>query len=74
VKSSRRRRYCHDDLNDHDEFRHDPLMSLLAAKLEASRSDCATVAGKFTLNRLELSRDRPTKYAKIANAGWRPSL
>ena len=47
----------YEDLNDHDELRHDPLMSVLAGKLEASRSDCAPVAGKSTLNRLELSRD-----------------
>jgi hypothetical protein len=57
----------YEDLNDHDELRHDPVMSVLAGKLEASRSDCAPVAGKSTLNRLELSRDRPTKYAKIAH-------
>jgi hypothetical protein len=57
----------YEDLNDHDELRHDPVMSVLAGKLEASRSDCAPVAGKSTLNRLELSRARPTKYAKIAH-------
>ena len=57
----------YEDLNDHDELRHDPVMSVLAGKLEASRSDCAPVAGKSTLNRLELSRDRPTKYAGIAH-------
>src|SRR3954471_8330395 len=57
----------YEDLNDHDQLRHDPVMSVLAGKLEASRSDCAPVAGKSTLNRLELSRDRPTKYAKIAH-------
>jgi hypothetical protein len=57
----------YEDLNDHDELRHDPVMSVLAGKLEASRSDCAPMAGKSTLNRLELSRDRSTKYAKIAH-------
>src|SRR3954465_5885566 len=57
----------YEDLNDHDELRHDPVMSVLAGKLEASRSDCAPVAGKSTLNRLALSRDKPTKYAKIAH-------
>jgi hypothetical protein len=56
----------YEDLNDHDELRHDPLMAVLAGKLEAWREDCAPVAGKSTLNRLELSRDRPTKYHKIA--------
>ena len=55
------------DLNDHDELRHDPLMAVLAGKLEARREDCAPVAGKSTLNRLELSRETPTKYRKIAH-------
>ena len=55
------------DLNDHDELRHDPLMAVLAGKLEAWRDDCAPVAGKSTLNRLELSGDTPTKDCKIAH-------
>jgi hypothetical protein len=57
----------YEDLNDHDELRHDPLMAVLAGKLEAKREDCAPVAGKSTLNRLELSRETPTKYRKIAH-------
>ncbi|HTR13723.1 MAG TPA: IS1380 family transposase [Roseiarcus sp.] len=57
----------YEDLNDHDELRHDPLMAVLAGKLEAWREDCAPVAGKSTLNRLELSREAPTKYCKIAH-------
>src|SRR5271168_774748 len=57
----------YEDLNDHDDLRHDPVMSVLAGKLEAWRSDCAPVAGKSTLNRLELSHDTPTKYRKIAH-------
>jgi hypothetical protein len=59
----------YEDLNDHDELRHDPLMAVLAGKLEARRSDCAAVAGKSTLNRLELSRPEPTKYHKISHDG-----
>jgi len=59
----------YEDLNDHDELRHDPLMAVLAGKLEARRENCAPVAGKSTLNRLELSRDAPTKYCKIAHDG-----
>src|ERR1700756_1239448 len=38
----------YEDLNDHDELRHDPMMALLAGKLEARREDCAPVAGKST--------------------------
>ena len=46
----------YEDLNDHDQLRHDPVLAVLAGKLEAQRSDCAPLAGKSTLNRLELSR------------------
>ena len=35
--------------------------------LRAYRSDCAPVAGKSTLNRLELSRPTPTRYHKISH-------
>jgi hypothetical protein len=59
----------YEDLNDHDELRHDPLMAVLAGKLEARREDCAPVAGKSTLNRLELSRGEPSRYHKIAYDG-----
>jgi hypothetical protein len=57
----------YEDLNDHDELRHDPIMAVLAGKLTASREGCAPVAGKSTLNRLELSRDEATRYHKIAH-------
>jgi len=57
----------YEDVNDHDELRHDPLMAVLAGKLEARREDCAPVAGKSTLNRLELSRLAPTRYQKISH-------
>src|SRR6202034_1777349 len=36
-------------------------------KLAARRKDCAPVAGKSTLNRLELSRETATRYHKIAH-------
>jgi len=39
----------YEDLNDHDELRHDPLMAVLAGKLTTRRRDCAPVAGKSTL-------------------------
>ena len=56
----------YEDLNDHDELRHDPLLAVLSGKLAARRGDCAPVAGKSTLNRLELSRSEPSRYHKIA--------
>jgi Transposase DDE domain group 1 len=55
----------YEDLNDHDQLRHDPMMAVLAGKLEARRDDCAPVAGKSTLNRLELSQLASTRYHKI---------
>ncbi len=57
----------YEDLNDHDELRFDPVMAALAGKLTAHRADCAPVAGKSTLNRLELSRPVATKYHKISH-------
>src|SRR6202034_3914696 len=57
----------YEDLNDHDELRRDPVMAVLAGKLTARRSACAPVAGKSTLNRLELSRPVATRYHKISH-------
>jgi hypothetical protein len=56
----------YEDLNDHDQLRHDPVLAVLAGKLSSPRETCAPVAGKSTLNRLELSREEPTRYHKIA--------
>jgi hypothetical protein len=41
----------YEDLNDHEELRHDPLLALVAGKRELE----APLAGKSTLNRLELT-------------------
>jgi len=57
----------YEDLNDHDELRHDPMMAVLAGKLAGRREGCAPVAGKSTLNRLELSKLEPTRYHKISH-------
>jgi hypothetical protein len=56
----------YEDLIDHDQLRHDPVMAVLGGKLAARRADCAPLAGKSTLNRLELSRAQPTRYHKIS--------
>ena len=48
-------------------LRHDPMLAVLWGKLAARREDCAPVAGKSTLNRLELSRLEPTRYHKISH-------
>ncbi|MBO0759126.1 MAG: IS1380 family transposase [Bradyrhizobiaceae bacterium] len=57
----------YEDLNDHDDLRHDPMMAVLAGKLEARRQDCAPVAGKSTLNRLERSELQADRYHKISH-------
>ena len=59
----------YEDLNDHDALRHDPLFAVLAGKLKARRADCAPVAGKSTLNRLERSKETPSLYHKISHDG-----
>jgi hypothetical protein len=56
----------YEDLVDHDELRHDPTMAVLAGKLSAHRKDCAPLAGKSTLNRLELGGPELTRYHRIA--------
>ena len=56
----------YEDLIDHDQLRHDPVMAVLGGKLAAKRTDCAPLAGKSTLNRLELSREEPSRYYKIS--------
>ena len=56
----------YEDLIDHDQLRYDPVMAVLGGKLAAKRSDCAPLAGKSTLNRLELSRAEPSRYHKIS--------
>jgi len=40
-----------EDLNDHDQLRHDRTQALLPGKLKARSADFAAVAGKSTLNR-----------------------
>ena len=43
----------YEDINDHDQLRHDPVLGVLGNCLTSKRSDCAPLAGKSTLNRLE---------------------
>jgi hypothetical protein len=59
----------YEDLVDHDQLRHDPVLAALGGKLSARRSTCAALAGKSTLNRLELGRGEPTRYHKIGHDG-----
>jgi len=40
----------YEDLNDHDQLRHDPVLAVLAGKLSSTCETCGPVAGKSTLN------------------------
>jgi len=52
----------YEDLNDHEQLRQDPLLRVLAGKSDVEDSP---LAGKSTLNRLELSDGTPNRYKKI---------
>lgn len=52
----------YEDLNDHEQLRNDPLLRVLAGKADVEDSP---LAGKSTLNRLELSDGTPSRYKKI---------
>ena len=57
----------YEDLNDHEHLRHDPVFGALLGKLEPKRrAECAALAGKSTLNRLELHESQgASRYHKI---------
>jgi hypothetical protein len=57
----------YEDVNDHDELRHDPILALLSDTLEPKRANVARLAGKSTLQRLEGTpkKDR-SRYHKIS--------
>lgn len=58
----------YEDLVDHDRLRHDPVLATMVGKLASRRSDCAPLAGKSSLNRLEHApAGEPSRYKKIAH-------
>jgi Transposase DDE domain group 1 len=59
----------YEDLVDHDQLRYDPVLAALAGKLRAKRRDCAPLAGKSTLNRLEHAPAGPSRYHRIGHDG-----
>lgn len=59
----------YEDLNDHEQLRRDPLLRVMAGKREVEDSP---LAGKSTLNRLELSDGTPSRYKKITY--WKAAL
>jgi hypothetical protein len=65
----------YEDLNDHDALRHDPLLAVLVGKADPTGRDRRrredrgkSLAGKSTLNRLELTpvgADEKSRYKKV---------
>src|SRR4051794_24072553 len=65
----------YEDLNDHDDLRHDPLLATVVGKIDPTgrsrlrdRDRGKALAGKSTLNRLELTpvgADEESRYKKI---------
>ncbi len=57
----------YEDVNDHDELRHDLVLGTVLGRLEARRSGCAPLAGKSTLNRLEHAPEGADRYHRIGH-------
>jgi DDE family transposase len=55
--------FGYEDLNDHEQLRQDPLLRVLAGKPDVEDSP---LAGKSTLNRVELSDGKPSRYKKVS--------
>jgi len=58
----------YEDLNDHDQLRHDPVFGILAGRQEMTEP----LAGKSTLNRMELGVGTKDRYKKITF--WKDGL
>jgi len=58
----------YEDVNDHEDLRVDPLFGLLAGRKDLNRP----LAGKSTLNRMELGNGMPNRYKKITF--WKDSV
>src|SRR5512138_1323323 len=64
----------HEDLVDHDDLRHDPVLAAVLGKLTPRRQDWPSLAGKSTLSRLEHSPQEggvyaPPRYHTISHDG-----
>ncbi|HWC17805.1 MAG TPA: IS1380 family transposase [Terriglobales bacterium] len=59
----------YEDLNDHEQLRNDALLRMLAGKAEPDKE---ALAGKSTLNRMELGDGQPHRYKKITF--WRDAI
>jgi hypothetical protein len=58
----------YEDLNDHEQLRHDPVFGILAGRQDLEQP----LAGKSTLNRMELGAGETDRYKKITF--WKDAL
>jgi hypothetical protein len=59
---------AHEEVVDHDQVRHDPVLAVRAGKLAARRRDGAPLAGRSTLNRLEHApAGEPGRHPRIGH-------
>ncbi|BAZ03292.1 transposase IS1380 family protein (plasmid) [Tolypothrix tenuis PCC 7101] len=63
----------YEDLNDHEELRHDPMFALALQKRIGIENESVTLAGKSTLNRLEhcpedVEQGADSRYHKIGHS------
>src|SRR5271168_4395406 len=58
----------YEDLNDHEQLRNDPVFGILAGREDLDEP----LAGKSTLNRMELGAGTPDRYKKITF--WKEGL
>jgi hypothetical protein len=58
----------YEDLNDHEQLRHDPVFGILAGREDLEQP----LAGKSTLNRMELGAGEKSRYKKITF--WKDAL
>jgi hypothetical protein len=58
----------YEDLNDHEQLRHDPVFGILAGREDLQQA----LAGKSTLNRLERGAGQSDRYKKITF--WKEAL
>lgn len=62
----------YEDLNDHDQLRHDPMFAVALGKLISTDAACAPMAGKSTLNRIEhcpskVTNRKESRYHRIGH-------
>ena len=64
----------YEDLNDHDDLRHDPVLALHSTTLEMRPRNVAPLAGRSTLNRLEHVPSSPRRRRKSSREKFREAM